>query len=151
MTRTRAGTAAVLATAGITALVACSHPVATPAPDFGANGGTPVGMSGMTGMPVPSSQSSAPATSAQQPVVGTAVDITNFAFTPATLTVKVGDTVTWTNHDEEPHTVVADDGSFHSPGLGTNDKYTFTFTAPGSFSYLCSIHPFMHGTVVVSA
>ncbi|WP_445167101.1 cupredoxin domain-containing protein [Mycolicibacterium sp. Dal123E01] len=76
--------------------------------------------------------------------------ITNFAFTPANLTVKVGDTVTWTNKDEEPHTVVAGDNSFHSPGLDANATYSFTFTNPGTFDYICSIHPFMHGTVVVN-
>jgi amicyanin len=79
------------------------------------------------------------------------VNITNFAFAPASLAVKLGDTVTWTNKDEEPHTVVADDGSFHSPGMDTNATYSFTFTNPGSFDYICSIHPFMHGTVVVTA
>jgi amicyanin len=79
------------------------------------------------------------------------VNITNFAFAPASLAVKLGDTVTWTNKDEEPHTVVADDGSFHSPGMDSNATYSFTFTNPGSFDYICSIHPFMHGTVVVTA
>jgi plastocyanin len=83
-------------------------------------------------------------------LAGTAVSITNFAFSPATLTVPVGGTVTWTNHDEEPHTVVASDGSFHSPGLGTNASYSYTFPTAGSFDYICSIHPFMHGTVVVT-
>jgi plastocyanin len=78
------------------------------------------------------------------------VDINNFAFAPSTLTVPVGTTVTWTNRDEEPHTVVADDGSFHSPGLGTNGTYAFTFAKAGTFGYVCSIHPFMHATVVVT-
>lgn len=79
-----------------------------------------------------------------------AVNITNFAFAPARLTVPVSTTVTWTNHDEEPHTVVANDNSFHSPGLGSNATYSYTFTKAGSFDYVCSIHPFMHGTVVVT-
>jgi plastocyanin len=78
------------------------------------------------------------------------VDINNFAFAPSTMTVPVGTTVTWTNRDEEPHTVVADDGSFHSPGMGTNGTYAFTFAKAGSFGYVCSIHPFMHATVVVT-
>ena len=95
-------------------------------------------------------RASSAATAAPAPVAGTAVDITNFAFAPATLTVKTGDTVTWANHDEEPHTVAADDGSFHSPGMGTNATYSFTFSKPGSYGYTCSIHPFMHGTVVVT-
>ncbi|TGD89374.1 amidase [Mycolicibacterium sp. CH28] len=103
------------------------------------------GMSGM-GSTVSATTSTAPA----PPVAGTAVNITNFAFTPAALTVKVGDTVTWTNKDEEPHTVVADDGSFRSPGLDTNAAYSYMFTKPGSFDYICSIHPFMHGTVAVT-
>ena len=81
---------------------------------------------------------------------GDAVSISNFAFAPATLTVPVGATVTWTNHDEEPHTVVASDGSFHSPGLGTDATYSYTFPTAGTFDYICSIHPFMHGTVVVT-
>jgi plastocyanin len=66
------------------------------------------------------------------------------------LTVPVGTTVTWTNHDEEPHTVVANDGSFHSPSLGTNATFSYTFSTAGTFAYICSIHPFMHGTVVVT-
>ena len=61
----------------------------------------------------------ASATAPAAPVAGNAVNIDNFAFAPATLTVPAGSTVTWTNHDEEPHTVVANDGSFHSPGMGT--------------------------------
>lgn len=92
---------------------------------------------------------SSPATT-EAPVGGTAVEITSFAFTPATLTVKAGDSVTWANHDEEPHTVAADDGSFRSPALGANATYSFTFTTPGSYGYTCSIHPFMRGTVVVT-
>ena len=83
-------------------------------------------------------------------MAGNAVTIDNFAFVPATLTVPVGSTVTWTNHDEEPHTVAANDGSFHSPGLDTQGTYSFTFRTPGTFDYICSIHPFMHGTVVVT-
>jgi plastocyanin len=78
------------------------------------------------------------------------VSITKFAFTPATLTVPVGATVTWTNHDEQPHTVAASDGSFHSPGLGTNSTYSFTFPTARSFDHICSIHPLVHGTVVVT-
>jgi plastocyanin len=97
---------------------------------------------GMTGGASPASE---PA-----PAGPNAVSISNFAFAPATLTVPVGTTVTWTNHDEEPHTVVASDGSFHSPGLGTNAAFSNTFATAGTFDYICSIHPFMHGTVVVT-
>ncbi|CAN5639159.1 hypothetical protein BH09ACT7_BH09ACT7_25090 [soil metagenome] len=106
------------------------------------------GMSSMPGMPA----MTAPPTPADAPAPqgGNAVDINNFAFAPASLTIPVGATVIWTNRDEEPHTVVAGDGSFHSPGLGTGGTYSFTFTTAGSFDYVCSIHPFMHGTVVVT-
>jgi amicyanin len=95
---------------------------------------------------------SASATTADSPASqgGTAVSITNFKFNPATLTVPVGATVTWTNQDEEPHTVAGEDGSFHSPGMDTHGTYSFTFTTPGSYDYICSIHPFMTGTVVVT-
>jgi len=85
------------------------------------------------------------------PVSGAQVNIDSFAFVPLTLTVKAGSTVTWTNHDEEPHTVAANDGSFHSPGMGTGATFSHTFSAPGTFDYVCSIHPMMHGTVVVTA
>jgi plastocyanin len=66
------------------------------------------------------------------------------------VTLAVGSTVTWTNRDEEPHTVVANDRSFHSPGLGPQGTYSYTFHSAGTFDYICSVHPFMHGTVVVT-
>ena len=84
------------------------------------------------------------------PVSGDQVNIDSFAFVPATLTVHAGSTVTWTNHDEEPHTVAASDGSFRSPGMGTGATFSHTFGAAGTFDYVCSIHPMMHGTVVVT-
>lgn len=89
-------------------------------------------------------------TSPAAPVSGDQVSIDGFAFAPLTLAVKQGTTVTWTNRDEEPHTVVAGDGSFHSPGMGTGATFSHTFSIPGTFDYVCSIHPMMHGTVVVS-
>jgi plastocyanin len=89
-------------------------------------------------------------TSPAAPVSGDQVNIDSFAFAPATLTVHAGTTVTWTNHDEEPHTVAANDGSFHSPGMGTGATFSHTFAAAGTFEYVCSIHPMMHGTVVVT-
>lgn len=78
------------------------------------------------------------------------ITIDGFAFAPATLTVPPGTTVTWTNRDEEPHTVAAGDGSFHSPGMGTGAIFTHTFSTAGTFDYVCSIHPMMRGTVVVT-
>ena len=99
-----------------------------------------------TNMPMASMSVTAPAA----PVSGDQVNIDSFAFVPATLTVRAGSTVTWTNHDEEPHTVAASDGSFHSPGMGTGGTFSHTFATAGTFDYVCSIHPMMHGTVVVT-
>jgi len=84
------------------------------------------------------------------PVNGDQVNIDSFAFVPPTLTIRAGSTITWTNHDEEPHTVAASDGSFHSPGMGTGATFSHTFSTAGTFDYVCSIHPMMHGTVVVT-
>ena len=78
----------------------------------------------------------------------TKVTIDNFTFTPAALTVKVGTTVTWSNHDDIPHTVVSA-GKFRSKALDTDDSYSFTFTAAGDYSYFCSLHPHMTGTIKV--
>jgi plastocyanin len=77
------------------------------------------------------------------------VKIDNFTFGPAALTVMVGTTITWTNRDDIPHTVVSTDKAFKSKVLDTDEKFSFTFSTPGTFSYFCSIHPKMTGTVVV--
>jgi len=77
------------------------------------------------------------------------VKIDNFSFTPNTLTVKAGTQITWTNADDIPHTVVSDDQSFKSKVLDTDEKFTFTASKPGTYSYFCSIHPKMTGKVVV--
>jgi plastocyanin len=102
---------------------------------------------------MPGMNMSAPATTPTGPAVATnRVTITNFSFSPAMITVSAGTTVTWTNQDEEPHTVV--DGADHikSPVMGNQGStYSHTFTTAGTFSYNCSIHPFMHGVVVVTA
>ena len=78
----------------------------------------------------------------------TSVTIDNFTFAPAELTVKVGTTVTWTNHDDIPHTVVSA-GKFRSKTLDTDNSYSFTFTAAGDYKYFCSLHPHMTGTIKV--
>ncbi|OBH64484.1 cupredoxin family copper-binding protein [Mycobacterium sp. E2479] len=98
----------------------------------------------------PSTSITATSITAPAPVRGDQVSIDGFAFAPVTLTVPVGTTVTWTNRDEEPHTVAASDGSFRSPGMGTGATFAHTFSAAGSFDYVCSIHPMMRGTVVVT-
>jgi plastocyanin len=73
------------------------------------------------------------------------VKIDNFSFGPQTLTVSLGTTVTWTNRDDIPHTVVSTDGGFKSKVRDTNEKFSYTFTAPGTYSYFCSLHPKMTG------
>ena len=78
------------------------------------------------------------------------VTIDNFAFTPEVLQVKAGTTVTFVNHDDIPHSVVSETGTFRSHALDTDDKYTFTFTKPGEFAYFCGLHPHMKGKVVVA-
>jgi plastocyanin len=77
------------------------------------------------------------------------VKIDNFSFAPVTLTVKAGTQITWTNGDDIPHTVVSDNQSFKSKVLDTDEKFTFTASKPGTYSYFCSIHPKMTGKVVV--
>ena len=77
-----------------------------------------------------------------------AVSIDNFTFTPVEVKVKVGDTVTWTNHDDIPHTVVSA-GKFRSKTLDTDDKFSFTFTTAGDYKYFCSLHPHMTGMIKV--
>jgi plastocyanin len=76
------------------------------------------------------------------------VTIDNFTFAPAELTVKVGTTVTWKNHDDIPHTIVSA-GKFRSKALDTDDSYSFTFTTAGAYAYFCSLHPHMTGTIKV--
>jgi plastocyanin len=79
----------------------------------------------------------------------TKVIVKNFMFSPTPLTVKAGATVTWTNMDDEPHTVVSDTGIFKSGGMDTNESYSFKFDKPGTYHFACSIHPRMVGTIVV--
>jgi plastocyanin len=81
----------------------------------------------------------------------TTVTIEKFAFTPKEITVAPGTKVVWTNKDETPHTVTANDKSFTSKALDTDDKYEYTFANPGDFGYFCTLHPFMTGIVHVRA
>lgn len=158
----RAAVALSTAAMGAVLTAACSAAntqVAQPSPTFSTDvsatpgmmgtGSTPGGvMPGMDMSPPQSEGSSAPAA---PPAGPNAVNIDGFAFAPSTLTVRAGATVTWTNKDEDPHTVVADGGAFQSQVLGNGGTFSFTFPAAGTFEYICSIHPFMHGTVVVTA
>jgi len=94
-----------------------------------------------------------PATTAPEPPVsGDAVSIQNFAFVPPSLSVVTGTTVTWTNTDQTQHTVSSDDGhTFESSAFGQGRTFQFTAGAPGIYTYTCRIHPFMHGTLTVTA
>ena len=78
------------------------------------------------------------------------IEIKDFNFSPKTLTVKSGEKITWINRDEEPHTVVSVEKQFKkSPPLDTDQEFTITASAPGTYSYFCSVHPKMTGTIVV--
>jgi amicyanin len=77
------------------------------------------------------------------------VTIDNFTFTPPELTVAVGTTVKWVNHDDIPHSVVDGNKAFRSKALDTDDAYSFTFASAGTFSYFCGLHPHMQGKIVV--
>jgi plastocyanin len=78
------------------------------------------------------------------------VEIQDYAYTPASMTVEVGDTVTWTNADSAPHTVTSKGGGpLDSPTLQQGDSWSFTFTTAGTFEYYCALHPDMVGTVTV--
>ncbi len=92
------------------------------------------------------------ATSMAQPAAAASritVDIREFAFRPAVLTVAVGATVTWTNEDEEAHTVTSATGAFASAGLSHEETFTQTFMRPGTYTYFCALHPQMKATVIV--
>jgi len=77
------------------------------------------------------------------------VEISGFAFENSVITIKVGDKVTWENHDNTSHSVVADDGSFESATLQNNGTFSFTFTTPGTYTYHCGFHPSMTGSIIV--
>jgi plastocyanin len=81
----------------------------------------------------------------------TVVAIRNMHFTPDTLTIAAGTTVTWINKDEMPHTVTAKGGAFRSAALDTDERFSHIFAAPGDFIYFCTIHPLMVGRIVVTA
>jgi plastocyanin len=97
----------------------------------------------MHGAVMPASAPSGP------PVNTNAIAIHNFAFGPNTITVAAGATVTWTNQDNEPHSVVMVDHSFRSTPMDTGGHFSHTFAAPGQFRYFCGFHPQMTGVVIV--
>jgi plastocyanin len=90
-----------------------------------------------------------PATPGQ--AADTELKIDNFTFAPQRITVKAGTTVTWINKDDIPHTVASSTKVFKSKALDTEDKFSFTFTTPGTYEYFCSLHPHMTGSIAVEA
>jgi len=135
---------AALAAASTATLVGCggsaSGSGSPPAPSTTAAGTPSTAAAGIAGAGAPSPAAAATA----------GVGIVNFKFTPASLTVKVGTTVVWTNNDAIAHTVNFTTEGINSPVLNQHDQFTHTFTAPGTYDYICSIHPFMHGSVTVT-
>jgi plastocyanin len=79
------------------------------------------------------------------------VNIENFKFLPPALTVSAGTTVTWKNEDDSPHRIGGKGGSFTSPALDTDGTFARTFTTPGEYSYICTIHPYMVGKIIVKS
>ena len=77
------------------------------------------------------------------------IKIDNFNFMPQDTTVAAGTTITWVNRDDVPHTVVSTNGKFRSKALDTDDKFSFTFSEPGTYEYFCSVHPKMTAKVIV--
>jgi plastocyanin len=80
---------------------------------------------------------------------GMEIKVDNFTFSPETLTVPVNSTVTWINKDDVPHVIASNDGLFKSRALDTDQKYSYTFSKAGTYSYYCSVHPKMVGKIVV--
>lgn len=151
--RMRSGTLALAVAGSFGLLAACGGPGGNQAaPGLTASPGSSLpgmaggSMSSMAAMPSPSAKA-APA-----PVSGHSVAIKGFAFVPAVLTVPAGTTVTWTNQDSDAHTVTSDSsgGPLNSKALNTGDTFSYTFTKTGTFKYLCTIHPFMTATVMVT-
>lgn len=85
------------------------------------------------------------------PVVSAgSISIQNFSFNPATINIKVGGSITWTNNDSVPHQIAADDNNFSSNPLSNGETYQYTFTQAGVFNYHCAIHPSMKGQITVT-
>lgn len=153
---------AVLLLAGLGLLAACGgRPSSAGAADAGIHpgagqslAGTPgaSGDSGRTASSMPGMPTGTATPTNGGPVTGHVVMISNFAFAPAALTTKVGTTVTWTNKDSEAHTVTSQGagGPLSSAALDTGQSYSYSFTRPGTYHYLCTIHPFMVATVTVT-
>ncbi len=132
--------------AAVLLLSACA-PASTPA----ASDGNTSALASAPTMDMPTQASASPSTGTLPaiPVTGSRVTISNFTFSPQTLTVAVGTTVTWVNQDDTAHTVTSADKKFASQALDTGDTFSFKFTTPGTYSYFCTLHPQMVGKIIV--
>jgi plastocyanin len=121
-----------------------SETQSTPAPNTSTKSNTDMSKMEMPAKPSPAAGKDMPSSSTDNQVM-----VENFSFQPGTLTVKVGTTVTWVNHDDEPHTVNENNKTFKSGTLDTDAKFSYKFTSPGTYSYFCSLHPRMTGQIIV--
>jgi amicyanin len=115
----------------------------------GGGGGKSASGDGMAGMAMPPNAAASGANTST-PVATNAVTIANFKFSPPTITVTAGSMVVWTNNDSVQHDITFDGGKIRSSVLNQNDTFSHTFPTAGTYHYICSIHPFMHGTVIVT-
>src|SRR4051794_10059773 len=134
-------TAAVIVLA--TLLLGACGPTSAAAP------AKPVAQAGVATAAPPAARAVQPATAVPAVTGGPQIVIGNFSFTPNALTVPVGTTVTWVNHDDIPHTVTAKDHSFTSSGLDTEDSFSHQFSVAGTYAYYCTIHAKMTATIIV--
>jgi plastocyanin len=132
----------LLALCLVVLLAACGGTTTTTTASTPTTAPTPTPTSAPTTAPTPTPTTAPTST-------GNSVSIKNFAFSPASLTVKVGTKITWTNNDTVTHTVTADKGAFNSGPLAPGSTFSFTFTKAGTYSYHCNIHPYMMATIVV--
>ncbi len=123
---------------------ASSETQSTKAPNASPNSNTEMSKMETPAKPLPAVNKDLPTHSSPNQVV-----VENFSFQPGTLTVAPGTTVTWVNHDDEPHTVNENNKTFKSGTLDTDGKFSYKFTSPGTYSYFCSLHPRMTGQIIV--
>ncbi len=123
---------------------ASSETQSTKAPNASPNSNTEMSKMETPAKPLPAVNKDLPTHSSPNQVV-----VENFSFQPGTLTVAPGTTVTWVNHDDEPHTVNENNKTFKSGTLDTDAKFSYKFTSPGTYSYFCSLHPRMTGQIIV--
>lgn len=134
-----------LAAGAILLLAACSSGGATTAPSAAASSAPGVEASAEASAPAAGAVCSESAAAGE-----VAVSIEGFAFNPADITAKVGQTVTFTNGDSAPHTATLDDGSCTTPNIANGASDGLTFTTAGTYPFHCNIHPRMKGTITVS-